>query len=217
MPRRRIESSISIGLERPPWQRHRPDGRLARAPMIIQGQPFRHLFRLYDSGDLPIWNSYARSYTSGSDIVFRNCDLRRCRDGAGHEDFHSKRKEALRASRRVAGRGRPDGCDACQARRGRPVSSSRALAGGVHFFIRGAAGLPDLGAGFGHARKAPGLRPAGAGALRMLAITASISNFLRHLRALCHRPIVRDLYRIPITSPALPSRIPMRSVTRNRA
>jgi hypothetical protein len=125
-----------------------------------------HLFRPYESCRRPIWNSYPGSYTSGSHIFFfPNCDLRRRRHGASHEDFHSKRKEALRASRRVAGRRRPDGRDARQARRGRPVPSSRVLVGGVHIFIKCTAGLPDLGAGFGHTPNALGWswRPANAG------------------------------------------------------
>ena len=189
------------------------DGRSAQTLMIIQSQPRRHISRLYDSGPRSIWNSYARSYTSCSNIGFPNCGLRHCRDGARHEDFRSKRKEALRASRRVAGRGRPNGRDACQARHGRPVPQSRALAGGVHIFIRSAAERPDLGAGFG---TSPQRLWAGAGARRMLEITASISNLLRHLRVLCHRAIARHLYRNPITSPALLSRIPMQRVTRNR-
>jgi hypothetical protein len=36
----------------------------------------RHLFRLYDSCGRFVWNSYARSYTSCSDIDFPNCDIR---------------------------------------------------------------------------------------------------------------------------------------------
>ena len=109
----------------------------------------RHLFRLYDSGGHSIWNSYARSYTSDTNVG-------RSRDGASHDDFHSKRKEALRASRRVAGRGCPDGRDARQTRHGGPFIPSRPLAGGVHIFIKCTAGPPDVGAGFGHTPNALG-------------------------------------------------------------
>jgi hypothetical protein len=65
------------------------------------GAARRHLFRLYESGGHFIWNSYARSYTSGSDVDYE-LRIKTLRDGASHEDFLSRRKETLRASRRVA-------------------------------------------------------------------------------------------------------------------